>query len=72
MKAEQNFEQAIKELEEIVNLLEKGDLPLEEMLKFYEKGMKQAQFCQTALREAQKKLEKFKSTQEQDEHDVDQ
>lgn len=71
MKEEKNFEQAISDLEEIVNLLEKGDLSLEDMLKFYEKGMKQAQFCQNALRDAQKKLEKFKSTQEQDEHDVD-
>jgi exodeoxyribonuclease VII small subunit len=72
MKAEQNFEQAITELEEIVTLLEKGDLPLDDMLKHYEKGMKQAQFCQNALKEAQKKLEQFKTTQEQNEHDVDQ
>lgn len=72
MEAKENFEQAITELESIVTLLEKGDLSLDETLKHYEKGMKLAQFCQSALNKAQKKVEQFKSTQEQNEDDVDQ
>jgi len=63
MKHEQNFEQAIHHLEEIVQQLEKGDLPLEETLKRFEEGMKLSQFCQQALTDAQKKIEQLKLEQ---------
>jgi len=36
---EKAFEEALRELEEIVNRLEQGDLPLEEALQFFEKGV---------------------------------
>ena len=61
MAAEKNFEQAILELESIVHQLESGDLSLEETLKQFEHGMKLSQFCQTALTDAQKKVEQLKS-----------
>ena len=38
--AEKKFEDAMRRLEEIVQNLESGDLPLEESLKNFEKGMK--------------------------------
>lgn len=56
MTSPQNFEQAILELETIVNTLEKGDLPLDDTLKTFEKGMKLSNYCQHALKEAQEKI----------------
>lgn len=54
--AEKKFEKAIAELEEIVHALEGGDLPLDEALKAFEKGMKLVRFCSSKLEEAEKKI----------------
>jgi exodeoxyribonuclease VII small subunit len=54
---EKTFEEALQELEEIVNRLEQGDLPLEEALQFFEKGVKLSRYCHTKLDEAQKRVE---------------
>jgi exodeoxyribonuclease VII small subunit len=54
---EKAFEEALQELEEIVNRLEQGDLPLEEALQFFEKGVKLSRYCHTKLDEAQKRVE---------------
>jgi len=51
------FEEALKELEEIVNRLERGDLSLEEALKLFEEGVKLSRYCHKKLDEAQKKVE---------------
>ena len=67
MKSEKNFEQAILELENIVTMLEKGDLPLEGTLKKFEQGMHLAQFCQKSLQDAQKKVEQLKHDNNLDE-----
>jgi exodeoxyribonuclease VII small subunit len=55
--AEPNFEKALEKLEEIVEGLESGDLPLEEALKKYEEGIKLARLCNKKLETAQKKVE---------------
>ena len=52
-----NFEQSLKNLEDIVQQLEKGDLSLDESLKQYEKGIKLARECQGILSEAEQKIE---------------
>lgn len=54
--AEKKFEKALAELEEIVHALESGDLPLDEALKAFEKGMKLVEFCSSKLEEAEKKV----------------
>jgi exodeoxyribonuclease VII small subunit len=54
--AEKKFETAMSELEEIVHALESGDLPLDEALKAFEKGMKLVRFCSGKLEEAEKKV----------------
>jgi exodeoxyribonuclease VII small subunit len=54
--AEKKFETAVTELEEIVRGLERGDLPLDEALKAFEKGMKLVKFCSDKLEEAEKKV----------------
>lgn len=53
---ERNFEDAMKRLEEIVQMLENGNLPLEESLKIFEEGMKLIKFCSNKLEEAEKKV----------------
>jgi exodeoxyribonuclease VII small subunit len=57
MKKEKAFEEVLQELEEIVNRLEQGDLPLEEALQLFEQGVRLSRSCHTKLDEAQKRLE---------------
>jgi exodeoxyribonuclease VII small subunit len=52
-----DFEAAMRDLEEIVERLEHGDLPLEESLAAFERGVMLTRSCQTALREAEQKVE---------------
>jgi exodeoxyribonuclease VII small subunit len=51
------FEAALDELEKLVALMEEGDLPLEETLKQFEKGIKLTRQCQKSLAEAEQKVE---------------
>ena len=55
--AEQSFEKALEELEEIVDKLEEGGLSLDESLGFFEKGVKLARFLRAELDKAEKKIE---------------
>jgi exodeoxyribonuclease VII small subunit len=52
-----DFEQALADLEETVEKLERGDLPLEEALKQFERGIGLARSCQQALKQAEQKVE---------------
>ena len=52
-----NFEQALSELEKLVEKLEQGELPLEQALEQFEQGVKLTRRCQTALKEAEHKVE---------------
>jgi len=52
-----DFEQSLTELEALVAKLEQGDVPLEEALKTFERGVALTRQCQTALRIAQQKVE---------------
>jgi exodeoxyribonuclease VII small subunit len=54
-----DFETALAELENIVSTLEKGDLSLEAALKHFERGISLTRQCQTALKEAELKVEKL-------------
>ncbi len=54
---EKDFEEALRELEAIVNRLEQGDLPLEEALRHFEEGVKLSRYCHIKLDEAQRKVE---------------
>jgi exodeoxyribonuclease VII small subunit len=57
-KAEEpTFEQALTQLEQIVQRLEKGELPLEESLKLYEEGIRLSRLCHGRLEEAEGKIE---------------
>ena len=52
-----DFEQSLTELEALVAKLEQGDVPLEEALKTFERGVALTRQCQAALRTAQQKVE---------------
>jgi exodeoxyribonuclease VII small subunit len=52
-----DFEAAMRDLEEIVERLEHGELPLEESLAAFERGVMLTRSCQTALKEAEQKVE---------------
>lgn len=57
-----SFEQAMSELETIVQNLESGKAPLEDSIKSYERGIALKQQCEKKLREAQEKIEKITIT----------
>ena len=52
-----DFEQALTELEGLVERLERGDLPLDDALKAFERGVALTRQCQTSLQAAQQKVE---------------
>jgi exodeoxyribonuclease VII small subunit len=54
-----SFEQAIKELTGIVEKIEQGEIPLENSLQQYERGMALIQHCRTTLEKAEKRIEKI-------------
>jgi len=54
--AQKTFEQSMKQLEQIVQELEDGDLPLEKALKKFEEGMKLTKLCSEKLDETEKKV----------------
>lgn len=56
-KKAEDFEQQLSNLEALVESLESGDLSLEDSLKSFEQGIKVARECQTALKQAEQKVE---------------
>jgi len=51
------FEKAFAELEQIVKRLESEELPLDESLELFEKGIRLSRFCNQKLEEVEKKIE---------------
>jgi len=54
-----SFEDALTELEGIVDRLERGDAPLEESIEIYQRGAKLKAHCESKLKSAQMKVEKI-------------
>jgi exodeoxyribonuclease VII small subunit len=54
---EKSFEASLTELEEIVAKLEDGDLPLEQSLALFEKGIKLSRECRDRLTHAERRIE---------------
>lgn len=55
-----NFEEANKRLQEIIEKLEKGAIPLDEATKLYEEGVKLAKDCYKQLDSAKGKIVNLK------------
>jgi len=53
------FEQAIKQLTEIVGKIELGEIPLQQSLEQYEKGMELIKHCRNILKKAEERIEKI-------------
>lgn len=51
-----NYEKSITRLSEIVELLENGNIPLDEAIKLFEEGTKLTKGCYTALEKAEQKI----------------
>ncbi len=52
-----DFEASLKELETLVETMEKGDLSLEDSLSHFERGVQLSRTCQQALKAAEQKVE---------------
>jgi exodeoxyribonuclease VII small subunit len=57
--ATMSFEDALRELEQIVHKLEAGDVPLENSILIYERGAALKAHCEKKLKEAELKVEKI-------------
>ncbi len=53
-----SFEEAIKELTQIVDKIESGEVPLQTSIEQYEQGMALIKHCRGILQAAEKKIEK--------------
>jgi len=54
------FEQALEQLETIVESMESGDTPLADLIEKYEQGTQLLKLCETRLKEAEVKIEILK------------
>ncbi len=56
MTEKMTYEQAVKELQKIVEKLEKGNVPLDDTVKLYEQGIKLSAFCSKKLADCKQKI----------------
>ncbi|WP_323752627.1 exodeoxyribonuclease VII small subunit [Marinobacter sp.] len=54
-----DFEKSLDELEKLVRDLEQGELPLEQSLAAFERGIKLTRECQSALKSAEQRVEQL-------------
>ncbi len=66
---ELGFEEAIKELTNIVGKIEQGQIPLQNSLQQYERGMALIKHCRTILQKAEKRIEKITKEEESENKD---
>ncbi len=59
-----NFEQALEQLEKIVESLESGDTPLAELVDRYEQGTRLIAHCRSKLNDAEIRIQKISETKE--------
>jgi exodeoxyribonuclease VII small subunit len=58
-KKEFSFEEAMDDLEKIVERLEEGDVPLEESIRLFQKGMKRSKQCHDKLQAVEKQMDQL-------------
>ena len=64
-----SFEEAIKELTNIVGQIEQGEIPLADSLEQYEKGMSLIKHCRGILQKAEKRIEKITKEEKPEDND---
>lgn len=60
-KSDKKFEDKVSELEEIISVLENGDVPLDESIKKYTEAMKLVKECDEELKNIEEKVNKIVS-----------
>ncbi|SEH62134.1 Exodeoxyribonuclease VII small subunit [Halobacillus karajensis] len=58
-KQEVSFEEAMKQLEEIVEKLETGEVPLEKAIQYYQEGMKLSKLCSEKLGNVESQMQQI-------------
>ena len=61
-----SFEEAMKELEKLVDSLDKGDVSLDEAITAYDRGSQLKEYCEKKLNEAKMKIETIQSSDKGD------
>ena len=61
---EPSFEEALAQLESIVDAMEAGEVPLAELLTQFEEGTKLLKLCETRLKNAELRIEQLKQSKE--------
>ena len=59
VKKEKKFEEAMSELEQIVQQWERGDVPLDEAIAKFQEGMALSQYCNETLTKAEETVSKM-------------
>ena len=59
MATEKTFEASMKRLEEIVRLLESGEISLDDSIQLFEEGTALVSFCSRSLQQAEQKIVKL-------------
>ena len=59
LKKQKKFEEAMSELEQIVQQLERGDVPLDEAIAKFQEGMALSQYCNETLTKAEETVSKM-------------
>jgi exodeoxyribonuclease VII small subunit len=65
-----SFEEAIKELTSIVGKIEQGQIPLQDSLGQYEKGMALIKHCRTILQTAERRIEKISKAEKSEDKEL--
>lgn len=58
------FEEALNELQMIVEKLEKGNIPLDDMVKLYERGKKLSRYCEGKLKDVESQISRLEQVEE--------
>ncbi|WP_085508824.1 exodeoxyribonuclease VII small subunit [Thalassobacillus devorans] len=56
---ELSFEEAIEQLESLVEKLEEGDVPLEKAINYYQEGMKLSKTCSEKLNRVEQQMQQI-------------
>lgn len=70
MSRSNDFEKSISELENIVSLLESGDITLDESIKLFERGTELARECRKTLETAKQKIITLTQAEEENEQEL--
>ncbi|MFB1050407.1 exodeoxyribonuclease VII small subunit [Paraliobacillus sp. JSM ZJ581] len=60
---ELTFEEAMNQLEEIVEKLEEGEVPLEKAIQYYQEGMRYSKICSDKLTNVEKQMTQIMNEQ---------